>query len=217
MPQGKSISYWKATRFPYEWAFHSQVHKRILNDATIIEYKGKWWLFALFEPNRNKDDWFLHILYSNSPLGPWNDTSHNCWPDPLNSTASQCIGANITTPHYRGRLGVRPGGHMFVHEGKLYRMVQNSLHLYGDSMDLYHITHLSVNEKLEDVILPEFQKSFRTPRNIENWSDQRYHQIDLHYLKYPNKHYQWVGLFDGDYNNGHHVREKEIIRCADFL
>lgn len=215
MPQGKSISYWKAESFPLKWKFHSTAHNRILNDATMIFYQGKWWLFALHEPNSNRDDWFLHILYSDSPLGPWNDTPNNCGLHPTNHSQVLCMNENITTPHRRGRFGVRPGGHMFITNNKLYRVVQNSNQLYGDSMDLYEILHLSTTDILQDILIEEFRKSFRINHNIENWNTVRYHHIDLHYLKFPN-HHRWVGLFDGDYNNGRHVTPMNITRCHDF-
>jgi hypothetical protein len=218
MPQRQSIAYWEAETFPFKWKYHSTAHTRILNDATMVNYQGKWWLFALHEPNKNKDDWFLHILFSNSPLGPWHDTPFNCG---LNSSALNgisCIGGpNITTPHRRGRNGVRPGGHMFIQNNRLYRMVQNSLHYYGDSMDLYEITTLSTTQLLNDTLVPEFRQSFRSLRNVESWSLFRYHHIDLHQLQFPHGKKQWVGLFDGDYNDGRQVTARNLSRCSDYL
>lgn len=215
MPQGQSISYWKAESFPLKWKFLFTAHRRILNDATMIFYQGLWWLFALHEPNSNRDHWFLHILYSDSPLGPWNDTPNNCGVNPANRSIVVCMNENVTTPHRRGRNGVRPGGHLFIENNRLYRMVQNSQVLYGDSMDLYEITHLSTTDILEDVLVEEFRGSFRNEINTQSWNNLRYHHLDLHYLKFHHRHL-WVGLFDGDYNNGRNVRARNISRCSDF-
>jgi hypothetical protein len=217
MPQRQSIAYWVAENFPFDWKYHSTAHRRTLNDATLVNYQNRWWLFALHEPNNNRDDWFLHIMYSDSPLGPWTDTPHNCALNHSSPNGISCIGGeNVTTPHRRGRNGVRPGGHMFVHDNHLYRMVQNSQHLYGDSMDLYQITTLSTTDLLQDSLIKEFRESFRSQRNIESWSEMRYHHIDLHHLQYPNGQKQWIGLFDGDYNNGRHVAARNLSRCSDF-
>lgn len=216
LPQGHSVSYYKAAPFPTTWVHHSRVHNRVLNDCTIVEYNGYWWLFALFEPNSDRRDWFLHILYASTPLGPWDDTPNNCFPAAGGNVT--CVGLNVTTPHRRGHTGVRPGGSMFIHQNKLYRMVQNSADMYGDSMDLYHITSLTTFGILEDHIVPDFRTNLRSNGNVGEWNSMRYHHVDLHELRVVSPkgvRHEWVGLFDGDYNNGRRVIGKNISRCQD--
>lgn len=214
LPQGQSLSYWKAESFPLQWKFFSQVHDRILNDATIIFFEGRWWLFALHEPNR-AHNWFLHILYSDSPLGPWIDTPNNCFPHPTDRNSATCVGINVTQPHHRGPVGTRPGGRMFIVHDKLYRVAQNTVRIYGDHFDLYQITSLTTSSILKDILQKEFRSTFRSPRNLEDWSSLRFHHLDLHYVEYPDRHHQWVGVYDGDYNKGLKVTAKNITRCGD--
>ena len=102
-------------------------------------------------------------------------------------------------------------------------MVQNSAYLYGDSMDLYEIISLTTHSIMIDELLPSFRSNMRTERNIEDCNVKRYHHIDLHYLKFVDKdgkqitvRYEWVGLFDGDYNNGRRVGPMNISRCQDL-
>lgn len=221
MPQGNSISYWKAINFPLEWEYHSTVHNRNLNDATMIEYDSKWWLFSIHEPNFNKKNWLLHILYSSSPFGPWIDTPNNCYLRQRQPGNFICTNQSLIIPHKTGSVGVRPGGHMFIDERtkKLYRVVQNTASLYGDSLDLYEITSLTIDKPLEEKLIPEFQANIRKESNIEEWNKMRFHHLDLHLLKFSENRYEWVGMMDGDYLPGYLVRNSEnmeYVRCSDL-
>jgi hypothetical protein len=90
--------------FPTRWKKIKQLRTNLLQDVTPIFYENRWWAFGLSEilhTGRKSDDWFLHVLYADSLLGPWHDTAHNCFRD--GKLAVQCHGgSNVTTPHKRG-------------------------------------------------------------------------------------------------------------------
>ena len=189
-----------------------------LNDMTTVFYQGKWWAFGIYE-KFGRMSWMLHIYYADDLLGPWHSTPHNCMP--LNASGSfTCTGGDkITKPHKRGCIGVRPGGRMFVEDGRLYRMVQDSRRMYGDGMHLFEVTKLSTDEPMRERHIIAFEKNFRAAYNVESWNSDRYHHADLH--KVPGrdgKEPRWVMLVDGDYNQGLRVVDKIFPekRCVDF-
>ncbi len=71
-------------------------------------------------------------------------------------------------------IGVAPGGRVFVYKDRLYRFVQNTNRSAGDSLDVYEVTTLSTDYKLQEVLVPEFRQNFRGHENIDVWNSGRY-------------------------------------------
>jgi len=95
-----------------------------LIDSTIVEHRGRWWLFctrADDEPNAK-----LNIFHAPSAIGPW--TPHAGNPVKIDIRSS------------------RPGGTPFVHEGRLYRPAQDCTVRYGGHMAINEVTRLSPDE-----------------------------------------------------------------------
>lgn len=219
MPQGQSMSLYRCTSFPTKWRFEGHLlDKRTpVHDVTAVHYQGRWWAFGIYE-TYGKGHWKLHVYYANSLHGPWHSTPNNCMTNSSKGTF-KCLGEGVTQPHKSGSMHVRPGGRMFVEDGRLYRMVQDSRKLYGDGLNLFEVTSLSVDGPMQETLLPAFAENFRAPHNVEAWNSKRFHHGDLHRLpgKTPGQPDRWVMLTDGDYNRGVqvHARTFPQQRCAD--
>jgi hypothetical protein len=217
MPQGHTMTLYKCTSFPTKWTHvkHLLSIKNPLVDITTVHYQDRWWAFGL-QTGSGKAYWRLHIYYADKLTGPWLPTPNNCYAGVRGST---CVGGeNVTAYHKGGSKHVRPGGRMFVEDGKLYRMVQDSIRRYGDDLNLFEVTNLTTYGLLEEKLVPSFRMSLRAKTNIEVWNRKRYHHADLH--KIPGNDGapdRWVMLTDGDFNGGEYVAPKKykVERCAD--
>lgn len=100
-------------------------NKRIITDfpmidATPVLHNGKWYVFATTQPNALDE---LLIYWSDKREGPYK-------PHPLN-------------PQKKDIKTSRCGGKFFVYNGELYRPVQDSTHLYGETMHIMKVTELT--------------------------------------------------------------------------
>jgi len=124
----RTLELYRCLHFPDQWQFAGTLMKDIYAvDATLLEYEGKWWLFAnVKEPGGSSLD-ALHLFYADSPLaGTW--TAH-----PLN-------------PVVRDIRSARPAGRIFMQDGKLIRPSQDSSHRYGYALKFNRIVKLGRNE-----------------------------------------------------------------------
>ena len=90
-------------------------------DPTIVEYAGRWWLFAT-DAARNADG-HLHVWWGANARGPW--TAHA-----LNPVKCDVRSA-------------RPGGTPFCVDGVLYRPAQDGGEAYGGSLVINRIDVLT--------------------------------------------------------------------------
>lgn len=220
------MTLYKCTSFPTKWIFVKQLIAAALhiNDVTTVYFQDRWWAFGVHEGNK-RSNWMLHIYFAEALEGPWHPTPNNCRAN-HSSGGFHCVGGTSMQPHKMGSVGVRPGGRMFVEAGRLYRMVQDSKKLYGDGMHLYEVTHLSVDQPLQEVAVMAFEENFRAVHNVEDWNKKRFHHADLH--KIPGRsearkgtkggESRWVMLVDGDYNKGKRIVGRKFARerCADL-
>lgn len=89
-------------------------------DATFVEHEGRWWVFATNA--REEPVHELHAWWADNRLGPY--TPHPGNPLLLDPRAG------------------RPGGSMFHHEGRLYRVAQDCSRTYGGAVVLAEVTAL---------------------------------------------------------------------------
>jgi O-antigen/teichoic acid export membrane protein len=128
------IEVYRATDFPYRWELHGVALDGIRAvDPTIVEWEGRWWMFAnvaqepvadLLDLNEQ-----LHLFHSTSPLGPW-------------------------TPHRRNPVkwdarGSRPAGRLFQVDGELHRPAQDCTERYGGSIKIMRVLRLDLDEYVE--------------------------------------------------------------------
>lgn len=100
-------------------------------DSSIIFYNNRWWLFCTDAANKGAD-LRLHIFYADDLKSTWQ--SHK-----LNPVKTDIRSA-------------RPGGTLFIHEGKLYRPAQDSSSQYGGEVVLMQVTVLNADEFAEEEI-----------------------------------------------------------------
>lgn len=89
-------------------------------DATLHQHDGRWWLFCTFRddgPNTR-----LHLFHAATPAGPWT-------PHPANPVVDDISGA-------------RPGGPLFMADGRLVRPAQDCSRTYGGALVLKHVVRL---------------------------------------------------------------------------
>lgn len=107
-------------------------------DSTIIEYKGKFWLFCT---KRGKDsNKKLFIYYGDTPEGPWNSHADN--PVVCDSTMA------------------RPAGYMVKIDENIYRVSQKCDKFYGEAINVSRIDVLS-----ETSFKETFVKELRTQKD----------------------------------------------------
>ena len=133
-----NLQMYKATEFPLKWEKLKDLHANNYIDPTIVFYQNTWWMFAHIEQHNS---FHLHILYADTPLGPWTGHPNNCFIAGYNkdgvADSHNCLGGKEIQTHHktgplrRGQIGIRSGGRAFVYKGKLYRMVQHSKDVYG--------------------------------------------------------------------------------------
>lgn len=90
-------------------------------DPTVVEYAGRWWLFAT-DATRNADG-HLHVWWGASARGPWTAHAHN--------------------PVKCDVRSARPGGTPFCVDGVLYRPAQDCSEAYGGSLVVNRIDVLT--------------------------------------------------------------------------
>jgi hypothetical protein len=132
---GELVLY-EAVNFPRSWRRTATLLSLPVADATVIEFEGRWWMFATRAdrgPNNN-----LFIWHAPDLLGPWSPHAGN----PVKTDARSA----------------RPGGTPFVALGRLYRPSQDSARNYGGSLVINQVevlTPQSFAERPIRTFLPE--------------------------------------------------------------
>jgi hypothetical protein len=177
MPEGSKkgdLRLYKALDFPLEWKLEKVLIHKPLVDASIVEYKGQYWIFASdfsrFGAQKNGE---FEIWFAPTPLGPWHQHRGN-----------PVVNGNK-------RLGARSGGRPFVWEGKLYRFGQDCGDSYGRHLRAFHVITLTTDEFWE-VEVPLGIEESKKGRNA--WNGLRYHHMDVQQLPSGN----WIAVMDGD-------------------
>lgn len=124
-------------------------------DPTIFHYNNQWWLFFT-DKKRQGADLKLHIYFSPYPEGPWRPHANNP------------VKTDICT--------ARPGGTPFMHNGKLYRPVQDSSGGYGSALFIMEITKLTteifeeipVNRITPDMLTGPYKEGVHTLSPLGN-------------------------------------------------
>jgi len=114
---------------PSDWEKkHTIIEGIDVVDASLIQYNGLWWIFF----TRVYDDSNLYIWYSEDLFSTWQPHENN----PVKS--------NIRSS--------RPGGKMFIHDGKLYRPTQDCENHYGANIVVNQVVTISPTEFAEKTV-----------------------------------------------------------------
>jgi hypothetical protein len=129
--QNRTLEVYRCVRFPDHWEWT----KTLMNDlyavdATLLEYKNKWWLFANVKGQNGSSLDSLHLFYSDDPLSNrWTPHPHN--------------------PIVRDIRCARPAGKIFMQDGKLIRPSQDNSRRYGYAIRFNRIIKLNETEYQE--------------------------------------------------------------------
>lgn len=170
--QDLSVRLYKAIEFPEKWEYQGN----LLNgyrfvDPTLFRFDGKWWLFV-----SDSNDWdVLNLYYSDSLDGVWK--SH---------PANPIVKFN--------KRYARPGGRVFVNNGRPYRLAQDCEQYYGHRVFVFEITKLT--EKLYSEKLVSEKPILGDSKN--RWNGKGMHHLDM--IKLDDA---WLAVVDGQ-----HYRKK---------
>ncbi|THD44189.1 MAG: hypothetical protein E7774_11190 [Bradyrhizobium sp.] len=119
----RTLDLYRAEHFPDRWKLErTLIAGAELADATPFFHNGQWWLMAA-SGDLTGSTWDTLVLYSGGgPLGPWTPTSNG--PALIDASAA------------------RPAGHIFTHEGALWRPAQDCRAGYGAGLALCRIDAL---------------------------------------------------------------------------
>lgn len=106
-------------------------------DPSITHHGGFWWIFCT-DRFRKGADMRLHIFFADQLTGPWK-------PHPMNPVKTDIRSA-------------RPAGHLFTHNGSLFRPSQDSSKTYGGRIIVNRIDELNperFSETAVNIVSPE--------------------------------------------------------------
>ena len=142
----RSVSLYKATRFPDQWEHQCDLLSDInAADSIIFEHEERWWLFTNCMTHRSVDERDeLHIYFAQSPTGPWQ--------------------AHKLNPVLTGVDRARMAGAIIRENGALYRPSQYGAYRYGYGINLHKIDELTPDAYRESA------QSRMTPQSDCGWS-----------------------------------------------
>lgn len=123
------VALYRAIEFPHTWSKVGALLQHFRGvDPTVFRHDGRWWLTCT--QKGADEDVELWVWHAAELRGPW-------------------------TPHARNPVkvdvrGARPGGVPFVHDGELYRPVQDCSRMYGWRLVIQHVKRLTPTEFIEE-------------------------------------------------------------------
>ena len=149
--QAKKISLYRADPFPSRWTLEVDVVTDIdAHDASLVQFAGKWWIFATVRNELGGAMDSLSIFFADELFGPW--SVH-----PLNPVLVDAGAA-------------RQAGQFVQRGGQLWRPVQDCRGGYGRALGLAEVRSLSdreFNQVVNTVLCP----------NV-NWPGRRLHTLN---------------------------------------
>ncbi|MBU1307441.1 MAG: hypothetical protein KKF33_18205, partial [Alphaproteobacteria bacterium] len=114
---------YRAISFPDQWAVDTVlIEGRDINDATLLERDGKFWLFATERRGAGSASDTMVVYAASDLRGPWS-------PHKLNPIAIDCAAS-------------RPGGAFIARDGRTFLPVQDGTTSYGGGLALMELLQL---------------------------------------------------------------------------
>lgn len=111
--ESNTLTLYRCTEYPYKWEkVCNLLEETRIVDASVIKWKGRWWMFGNTKKYGATYNEELSIFYADLLIGPW--LPHNCNPICVDSRYS------------------RPAGAFIVEEDQLFRYVQDCSWTYGE-------------------------------------------------------------------------------------
>ncbi len=162
-----SVRLYRATEFPGAWEYVGNLlggYRYV--DPTVFRHSDKWWMFVCTGHNS-----ILNLYYSDDLFEGWR-------PHPMNPIVKS------------NRHTSRPAGRVVAHEGRLYRLAQDTHPSYGIQVFAFEITDLSETSYAER---PAAEKPIVGKTGV-GWNAAGMHHADLHQTESG-----WVAAVDGRY------------------
>ena len=152
--QATSIRLYRATQFPHQWEFSSELLSGKYWDPSIVRLRGLWWLFAMDASSS------LTLHYAADLAGPW--TAH-----PMNPIVRA------------SRRSARPGGRVIVWRDTIIRYAQDGERTYGGALRAFEIDELSIEKYREH----ERHESPILDAAGSGWNASGMHHADPHQIR----------------------------------
>ena len=143
---------YKAEDFPTNWNIADTLLNGSYQDASILQYDDKWWLFT----ETDSKNGILHLYYADDLFGPWEK--------------------HPESPVVNGdKDRSRPGGRILIDNGQLLRFAQDDYPTYGNAIRVFEIVNLTTESynEIELFSQPIFQGSGT------GWNSVGMHNIDI--------------------------------------
>lgn len=129
------VDLYRCTHFPYRWEYDKTLLSGIhAYDSTLLEYQGRWWLFATVVPELGLSGCEeLYIFHADSP------TSRDWQPHSMNPVVSDASRA-------------RPGGNFYRSGDQVFRISQDCAGQYGAGLNISKVIDLSSDQYQESVV-----------------------------------------------------------------
>jgi hypothetical protein len=120
----RRVEIYRCLDFPARWELAATPIQGLdIADPCVIRHDGRWWLFAAVAEFGCPGWEDLHVFWADDLVGPWHPHAQN----PVVSDVGEA----------------RPGGRMFVRDGRLHRLAQDSAGGYGSGLRLCVVDELS--------------------------------------------------------------------------
>jgi hypothetical protein len=158
----RNVVLWKCEAFPDRWQHVAVLLSNVyMADATLIEYQGRWWMFAAVAQEGACIHDELHMYFAKSPIGPWQAHPQN----PVKSDARNA----------------RPAGNLFIEDGVLYRPAQDCSVEYGKATIVNRVDQLDTQvfsetpiTKLDSQCYNGFLRTHTLSRSQNLWAVDGY-------------------------------------------
>lgn len=154
VPESKSVRQviaYRAVDFPMRWERCATLARGRLMDATIVPWRGRYWMLA------GSHSYWLRAFWADHPTGPYRPH----W---------------LPVARIYNRKNVRPGGRVVSVNGQLIRPVQDNTDCYGKQLRAMVIERLDRGWFSERPL----QESPILQPSGTGWYAQRIHHLDLH-------------------------------------
>lgn len=130
-----TVDLYRCTEFPYRWVHHKTLINNIhAYDSTLIEYGGRWWLFATVVPELGLSGCeTLYVFYADSPI------------------SSEWL-PHVNNPVVSDASSARPGGNFYTKDGQLFRVSQDCAGRYGAGVNINKVIEISAEKYQETLI-----------------------------------------------------------------
>jgi hypothetical protein len=119
----ETVDLYECVEFPQDWRFvKTLIDGRRLADATIVNWRGRLWMFAAHGHRGASNYDELHVFWATDLFGPWQEHARN----PVKIDAGSA----------------RPAGAMWVENERIVRPTQDCRDRYGDGIEFQEVVLL---------------------------------------------------------------------------